>query len=82
MLRDTRNSSTRFGLFGTGGDLSMRRMTPVLFYIYLSKQLPQRLLLWGIGQKQWQTMDFIENFRRGVTSSSIELVTAHPRCIG
>jgi glucose-6-phosphate 1-dehydrogenase len=70
MLRDIGNRSTQFVLFGASGDLSMRLVVPALFNLFLDKQLPQRFLLWGVGQQQWQTGDLVEYLRGGVAEHS------------
>jgi glucose-6-phosphate 1-dehydrogenase len=70
MLRNIGNCSTQFVLFGASGDLSMRLVVPALFNLFLDKQLPQRFLLWGVGQQQWQTGDLVEYLRGGVAEHS------------
>ena len=70
MLRDIGNCNTQFVLFGASGDLSMRLVVPALFNLYLDKQLPQRFMLWGVGQQQWQTTDLVEYLRHGVEKHS------------
>jgi len=51
MLRDIRNRSTQFFLFDADGDLYSRLIAPALFILDLDKQLPERFLLWGVGQQ-------------------------------
>jgi glucose-6-phosphate 1-dehydrogenase len=70
MLRDIRNCSTQFVLFGANGDLSARLIVPALFNLYLDKQLPERFLLWGVGQQPWRTEELTAHLRQGVAEHS------------
>jgi len=70
MLREIRNCSTQFVLFGAGGDLSRRLIVPALFNLYLDRQLPERFLLWGVGQRQWRAEDLTAHLREGVAQHS------------
>jgi glucose-6-phosphate 1-dehydrogenase len=70
MPGDIRTSSTQFVLFGASGDLAMRLVVPALFNLFLDRQLPQRFLLWGLGQKDWRNEDLIDYLHKGVETHS------------
>ena len=57
-------------IFGVGGDLSWRLLTPAIYDIYLDKRLPEHFALIGIDSKEMSNDKFRQRLRQGVDKFS------------
>lgn len=51
-------TSTRFVIFGAGGDLTKRKLIPALYDLYLDKKLPMDFSILGLDIQNWSQIEF------------------------
>ena len=57
-------------IFGAGGDLTWRKLTPALFNLYLDHFLPENFSILGVDIKEMQDDEFRTHLRDGVDQFS------------
>ena len=58
-------------IFGAGGDLTKRLVTPALYNLVTAKQLPDGFRFVGVDRGEWT----VEEWRKGLTDMMVEFVT-------
>jgi glucose-6-phosphate 1-dehydrogenase len=57
-------------IFGGGGDLTRRKLTPALYNLYLDHRLPDQFAVMGLDRKEMSDEDFRQQLRAGVDQFS------------
>lgn len=57
-------------IFGAGGDLNWRKLTPALYNLFLDKWLPDKFAIIGVDQKEMSVREFRDHLLDGVNSFS------------
>ncbi len=65
-----RPSPTVLVIFGAGGDLTWRKLTPALFNLFLDHYLPEQFAILGVDIKAMKDDDFRKHLRQGVDQFS------------
>lgn len=66
---------TELIIFGAGGDLAWRKLTPALYNLYLDQWLPERFMIVGVDRKDMEEKAFHQRLRDGVDQFSRRGVT-------
>jgi glucose-6-phosphate 1-dehydrogenase len=65
-----RPKATVFIIFGAGGDLSVRKLIPALYNLFLDQWLPEKFEILGLGLAYDKSEEFREHMREGVSRFS------------
>ena len=53
-------------IFGASGDLTVRKLVPALYNLYLNKGLPASFTILGCSRTEWSRQDFQESMKRAI----------------
>lgn len=66
----TRPDAAALVIFGAGGDLMWRKLTPALYNLSLDRRLPERLVVLGLDKKENSVEEFRSYLREGINRFS------------
>ncbi len=70
MQRGKITDATVFVIFGGDGDLTLRKLVPALYSLFLDGWLPERFAILGVGRKQFTDDSYRQHLREGVDKFS------------
>ncbi len=70
MVRNLRLDPTVIVIFGASGDLTLRKVIPALYNLYLDTYLPEQFIIIGVARTDFSENDFRDHLRTGVDQFS------------
>ncbi|WP_236980027.1 glucose-6-phosphate dehydrogenase [Membranihabitans maritimus] len=70
-MRNSDNMTpTIISIFGGSGDLTIRKLVPALYNLYLGDQLPEHFAILGLGRTEYSDEEFQDYLRKGLDEFS------------